>query len=130
MSALRAPRALAAAVLFAAAGLAHGAPTSACSDGNCSASGVAPGLLREAARASVVTTGRLDGPLHGKLEPRPADTWEHALGVRPGQEAYDCALSFGIGGALGKDGFLGTRVLGRTQVWRDSPAAAQSRPVN
>ncbi|MFL6706957.1 MAG: hypothetical protein ACJ8HI_01975 [Massilia sp.] len=47
------------------------------------------------------------------------DAWDRQLGRDPGREAYNCVLGFGIGGALARDGFVGTRALGRTQVWRD-----------
>ena len=47
------------------------------------------------------------------------DAWDRQLGRDPGREAYNCVLGVGIGGALARDGFVGTRALGRTQVWRD-----------
>jgi len=42
--------------------------------------------------------------------------------VADGREVYDCALSFGVGASLAGERFLATRLLGRTQVWRDEPA--------
>lgn len=49
-------------------------------------------------------------------------SYKRRLGVADGREVYDCALSFGVGASLGGERFLATRLLGRTQVWRDEPA--------
>jgi hypothetical protein len=112
-------------LLLAAAGLAHGAPSgSLCSQGGCAAAGVDPALIREAARAAsrdpaAAPSPRLALPAAGK----PATAWERQFGGPGAQEAYDCALSFGVGGSLGRtaggsEGFLATRILGQTRVWR------------
>lgn len=96
-----------------------------CSGGQCGATGVSPALLRKAVRGAA-----LDAP----LTPQPARAlaqastgtrgagaaWERQFGAAG--EAYDCALSFGVGASLGREGLLATRLLGRTRVWRDGAA--------
>jgi hypothetical protein len=123
-------RALTAGLLCCAAVHAWAGPASPCGPSGCGATGVDPAVLREAARpaaASRLAPAANKGSLAVGARD---DSWERRLGGRPGQEDYNCALSFGIGGSLGKDGFLGTRVLGRSQVWRDGAAEARPRPPN
>jgi hypothetical protein len=119
-------------LLLAAAGLAHGAPSgSLCSQGGCAAAGVDPALIREAARAggrdpAAASSARLAPPAAGKA----ATAWERQLGGPGAQEAYDCALSFGVGGTLGHtagggEGFLATRILGQTRVLRGGDGRQQ-----
>lgn len=98
-----------------------------CSGGQCGATGVSPALLRKAMRGA--------GP-GAPLTPQPgrppaqvasaaldaAGAWERRLGTAAGGEAYNCVLSFGAGASLGGDGFVATRLLGRTRVWRDGGA--------
>ena len=74
-------------------------------------SGSGPGLM-STARMAERPAGRTASGANG-------DAWDRQLGRDPNREAYNCVLGVGIGGALGRDGFLGTRVLGQTQVWRD-----------
>lgn len=119
-------------LLLAAAGLAHGAPSgSLCGQGGCAATGVDPALIREAARAgardpAATPSPRLALPAAGKA----ATAWERQLGGPGAQEAYDCALSFGVGGSLGRtagggEGFLAGRILGQTRVWRGGDGGQQ-----
>lgn len=49
--------------------------------------------------------------------PTASAIWERRLGAPGARENYNCALSVGLGGALGGDRFLATRALGRTKVW-------------
>lgn len=85
----------------------------ACTGGLCGASGISSKLLTEAAPAEK------DRPTPREQPQRTAtatDNWRRYLPER--EENYNCALSFGVGGNLSKDGFLGSRVLGQTQTWR------------
>ncbi|MFK3740822.1 hypothetical protein [Massilia sp. TN1-12] len=116
--------------LAAFSGSAHGADGGRlCTQGGCTAGPVASATVQEAIRGAARETGGAGASgrraAQGHSESAPAnasdgaDAWKRALGTQDGREAYDCALSFGIGGAVRGDGFLGTRILGRTQVWRD-----------
>ncbi|RZA35343.1 MAG: hypothetical protein EOP92_11025 [Lysobacteraceae bacterium] len=97
-----------------------------CSGGQCGATGISPALLRKAVRgagAEAPLAPQPALPLPQQDARRPADTaWERRFGASEGREAWDCALSFGAGASLGGDGFLATRLLGRTRVWRASEA--------
>lgn len=105
--------------------MAHALPAAAqqlpgCADGLCSASGLSSTVLSGIARDDAPKSGGVRDELRSPA--RPADPWNRAMPVRPDLESYECALSFGIGGELGKGGFLGTRALGRTQDWSNTPA--------
>lgn len=117
-------------LLAAAAGLARADPPSGCGAAGCGGSGVDQSVLRAALQADGNLHPRHATPSAEQAPDSRADTWARQLGSRSGQEDYNCALSFGIGGSLGKDGFLGTRVLGRTQVWRDGAADGARRPAD
>jgi hypothetical protein len=107
---------------LAAAALPAAAQTdSICGGGRCSASGLQPQVLRESTGtlAAKSPNAMSSAAFHDAQPTQPArDAWDRHIRGRAGQEEYDCALSFGIGGELAKQGFLGTRVLGRTQVWQ------------
>src|SRR5471032_2582011 len=81
-----------------------------CDAALCSASGLSLPALSEVARA--------DTPPATAVPSGVRDPWNRHMPVRPDLESYDCILSLGVGGELSKGGFLGTRVLGQTQVWR------------
>jgi hypothetical protein len=123
-------RGMTAALLCCAAMQAWAGPASPCGPAGCGATGVDPAVLREAARADAGSRLAPAADKAGLAVGARDDSWERRLGIRPGQEDYNCALSFGLGGSLGKDGFLGTRVLGHSQVWRDGAAEARPRPAN
>jgi len=110
---------LAAAVLtlsLAAAALPASAQKLAgCENGACSASGLSAQALSEVAKADAPAQSIVREEL--RSPPRPADPWNRYMPTRPDLESYDCIMSFGVGGEMGKGGFLGTRVLGRTQQW-------------
>jgi len=115
-----------AALLLGGAGLAHGAaPEQPCGPAGCAASGVDPAALRAALRGVEHDVARDAGAARPRGANAPvreegaAGVWERRLGGPGAREDYDCALSFGVGGTLGGDGFLASRLLGRTQVWRD-----------
>lgn len=92
----------------------------ACDAALCSASGLSLPALSEVARADVPPAKAVPPGVRDELRrPDPArDPWNRHMPVRPDLESYDCILSLGVGGELSKGGFLGTRVLGQTQVWR------------
>lgn len=48
--------------------------------------------------------------------PSAAREWNRHIYVREGAEAYNCALSLAIGGELKSDGYVGSRLFGRTQT--------------
>jgi hypothetical protein len=122
------PRAWLAALLLGSAGLAHGAASDqACGQAGCGAGRIDPAAVREALRSvdrETVREGNGSRPgariaaLPAAGAPDAASAWERRLGGRGGREEYDCALSFGVGGTLGGDGFLASRLLGRTRVVR------------
>ncbi len=96
---------------------------SACANGLCGASGLSLKALDAAAREEkpAITT-----PAREELrrsEPQ-RDAWSRNLGARDDRENYNCALSFGVGGQLSKDGFVGSRVMGQTQTWRAPEGSA------
>lgn len=74
-------------------------------------------VLREEGRIAVekprapARTAPVETPL------APSDVWERRFGNPGSREDYNCALSVGVGGALGGDRFLATRNMGRTKVW-------------
>jgi hypothetical protein len=92
----------------------------ACDAALCSASGLSLPALSEVARADTPPASVVPSGIRDELRrPDPArDPWNRHMPVRPDLESYDCILSLGVGGELSKGGFLGTRVLGQTQVWR------------
>lgn len=94
---------------------------STCDAGLCGASGLSAQALSDVARAEA-PKALPDRPAAVRDELRRAeparDPWNRHIPVRPDVESYDCILSLGVGGELSKGGFLGTRVLGQTQVWR------------
>ncbi|MRW93185.1 hypothetical protein GJ699_24640 [Duganella sp. FT80W] len=97
----------------------------ACANGLCGASGVSLKTLAAAAPEEKPAAGGLREELR-RTEPQ-RDAWNRNLGVREDRENYNCALSFGVGGQLSKDGFVGSRVMGQTQTWR-APANSDSKP--
>jgi len=116
-----------AALLLGSAGLAHAAPAAqACGPGGCGASRIDPALIRAAVRGADRDAGPGRPAKDAAALPAPAAmdagraarTWERRVGGPGAREEYDCALSFGLGGSLQGDGFLATRLLGRTRVWR------------
>jgi hypothetical protein len=102
------------------------APEDACANGLCGASGVSLKALDAAARESrpAQSTPARDEPRRSEAQ---RDAWTRNLGVRDDRENYNCALSFGVGGQLSKDGFVGSRVMGQTQTWR-APDSGSSKP--
>jgi len=101
-------------------------PDAACARISCSASGINPDLIRDAARAPAgqhprqVRQSQRSAP--GEL---PVDPWKRQLGGGPEPEDEQCILNFGIGGALGQKGYLGSHVLGRSQTWREDAAPSK-----
>jgi uncharacterized protein (DUF2147 family) len=120
----------AAMALLAAAALPAAAQTdTVCGVVQCSASGLRPQMLRESTRTAQAKSPNAmsSATFHDAQRAQPArDAWDRHILGRANQEAYNCALSFGIGGELAKQGFLGTRVLGKTQVW-NTPAGDTGR---
>jgi hypothetical protein len=105
---------LAALAIAAAALPASAQQTSACAGTLCSASGVSTQALADAAREA------LPRPLATMATEPARNAWDLHMPARA--EDYSCALSFGVGGELGKGGFLGARALGQTRVLRDPSA--------
>lgn len=104
--------------------LSASAADNACANGVCGASGLSLKALDAAARENQPASSSV---LREALR-RPqsqGDAWTRNLGARDDREAYNCALSFGVGGQLSKDGFIGSRVLGQTQVWRSPEREAK-----
>ncbi|NYE60076.1 hypothetical protein FHW58_001228 [Duganella sp. 1224] len=92
----------------------------ACANGLCGASGLSLKALDAAARDDKLAAQSSSGGLREEFR-RTApqrDAWTRNLGAREDRENYNCALSFGIGGQLGKDGYIGSRLMGQTQTWR------------
>lgn len=91
-----------------------------CDAALCSASGLSLPALSEVAHADTPRPTAIPAGVRDELRrPEPErDAWNRHMPVRPDLESYDCILSLGVGGELSKGGFLGTRVLGQTQVWR------------
>ncbi|WP_395405132.1 hypothetical protein ACHMW6_02070 [Pseudoduganella sp. UC29_106] len=85
---------------------------SACAGGLCSASGLSAATLADAAREPTPRPAAISA-----AEPAARNAWDLHMPSRA--EDYSCALSFGVGGELGKGGFLGARALGQTRVLRD-----------
>lgn len=88
-----------------------------CGGGQCGATAIAPALLRKAVTGALQEAPVTPQPARKLAQPA-ATAWNSRFTPVAGQEAYDCALSFGIGASLG-DNFLATRLLGRTRVWRE-----------
>jgi hypothetical protein len=86
--------------------------TSSCAGGLCSASGLSAATLADAAREAAPRLSSTPA-----AEPVARNAWDLHMPSRA--EDYSCALSFGVGGELGKGGFLGARALGQTRVLRD-----------
>ena len=95
-----------------------------CEGGLCSASGLSSRALSDIAKADTPASSSQRDELRSPA--RPSDPWNRHMPTRPDLESYDCIMSFGVGGELSKGGFLGTRVLGRTQQW-SSPASTATR---
>jgi hypothetical protein len=87
------------------------APEPACARISCSASGIAPELLKERTRQPARAVQRDSG---GAL---PVDPWKHRLGGGPEQEDAQCLLEFGIGGTLDRKGTLKSHILGQGKTW-------------
>ena len=110
-------------ILYAVVVLSLALPTwaaaadSACANGLCGASGVSLKALDAAAREDPPATAMPAREQLRRSEPQ-RDAWSRNLGTREDRENYNCALSFGIGGQLSKDGFIGSRVMGQTQTLR------------
>jgi hypothetical protein len=92
---------------------------------NFSASGVAPELLKDTAPAPRARAAA--PPVRGSGGAMPVDPWKRQLGGGPEQEDESCILNFGIGGALGGKGSVGSHFLGRSQVWREEAPAGASK---
>jgi hypothetical protein len=122
------PAAWLAALLLGSAGLAQaGAADQACGPAGCGAGRIDPSVIREAVRAADANAGagrpgeRMSARPQASIAPNAgnaASTWDRRLGGPGAREEYDCALSFGLGGSLGGDGFLAGRLLGRTRILR------------
>jgi hypothetical protein len=115
-----------AALLLGGAGLACGAPDNGvCGQVGCGAVRVDPAAIRAALHeADSEAPGGRPGERRAApvaanaAAPAASTVWDRRLGGPGAREDYNCALSFGVGGALGGDGFLATRALGRTRIWR------------
>jgi hypothetical protein len=105
---------LAALAIATAALPAFAQQASSCAGGLCSASGLSSQALAEAARESSPR------PTMAAASDPARNAWDLHMPARA--EDYSCALSFGVGGELGKGGFLGARALGQTRVLRDPSA--------
>jgi hypothetical protein len=106
---------LAALAIAAAALPASAQQLPACSGALCSASGLSTQALAEAAREASPRPAAVSAG-----EPAARNAWDLHMPARA--EDYSCALSFGVGGELGKGGFLGARALAQTRVLRDPSA--------
>ena len=102
------------------AGAGAAAPPPACSGNACPslAAVVLDNAARQAIREAARAGSAAETAVASAKAPAVDDAWDRQLGAPAGQEAYNCALSFGIGGAVAADGFIGTRVFGRTRAWR------------
>jgi hypothetical protein len=110
-------------LLLGCAGLAYAAPEGqACGQGACNAGRIDPAAVRAAVReaahdlpvnAPASRTAPLSAAASGS-----ATAWERRLGGPGEREDYNCLLSFGLGGTLGGDHFVASRLLGRTKVLR------------
>lgn len=58
--------------------------------------------------------------------PSPDTDWKQHMQERPGEEAYNCALSLTVGAELKLDGFIGARLLGRSLTLK-RPGAQMAR---
>lgn len=56
----------------------------------------------------------------------PDQDWKQHMQERPGEEAYNCALSMTVGGELKLDGYIGARLLGRSMTLK-RPGAQVAR---
>jgi hypothetical protein len=117
-----------AALLLGSTGIAQGAPTGqACGQGGCGAGRIDPAVIRDAVRDAERSTDsgptrkRAAGALQAATAPDArggSDSWERRLGGPSPREDYNCVLSFGLGGTLNGDGYIASRLLGRTRVLR------------
>lgn len=120
---------LAGLVMAAAVPAVSAVPADTCTLDGCGAGAKAiagKAELGEAARRAIAEAVRAARPLPAAAASAPApapvsasEAWDRQLRRDPTLEAYDCILSAGIAGALARDGFIGTRAFGHTQVWRD-----------
>jgi hypothetical protein len=94
-----------------------------CVSGACSATDARAGALRTTILDGLpVRPNLLEERRPGELmvrdaRPSPAQEWRQHLGIRDGEEAYNCILSVGIGGELKSGGYVGTQLLGRARTW-------------
>jgi hypothetical protein len=95
----------------------------ACALGACGATYMRAGALRTtileggAVRPNLIHEGRSGGLVARDARPSPVQEWRQHLGIRDGEEDYNCILSLGIGGELKSGGYVGTQLLGRARTW-------------
>jgi hypothetical protein len=94
-----------------------------CADGMCSASSLSAQVLKDVARSDKPVAPNAS---REELKPTtpPRDAWNRYLHPREDRENFDCILSLGVGAELSNKGFIGTRVLGQTQTWREPGAGS------
>jgi hypothetical protein len=94
-----------------------------CASGGCGASDLRAGAFGKTSRAGLEERLNLlqdrpsGGPDIRAASPNPALEWRQHLGIRDGDEAYNCILSFGVGGELKPGGYVGSQFLGRAKTW-------------
>jgi hypothetical protein len=94
-----------------------------CASGICSATDTRAGHLRTtildglAVRPNLLQERQPAGRIARDARPGTAQEWRQHVGVRDGEEDYNCFLSLGIGGELKADGYVGARLFGRTMTW-------------
>jgi hypothetical protein len=94
-----------------------------CASGGCSTTDTRAGDLGKtigaglAARPDLLQDRQSGGIIGRDARPSPANEWRQHLGIRDGEEAYNCILSFGIGGELKSDGYVGSQLFGRAKTW-------------
>jgi hypothetical protein len=97
-----------------------GAP---CAAGGCGATDLRASALGKTIRAGMEARPNLlqdrqsgAGDIRD-ASPNPALEWRQHLGIRDGEEAYNCILSFGVGGDLKPGGYVGSQLFGRAKTW-------------
>jgi hypothetical protein len=94
-----------------------------CVSGTCSAADGRAGALRATILDGLAVRPNLIQELQpGRLmvrnaRPSPAQEWRQHLGIRNGEETYNCILSLGIGGELKAGGYVGSQLFGRARTW-------------
>jgi hypothetical protein len=94
-----------------------------CASGRCSATDARVDALARTmldgrtVRANLLQQYQSGGLIARDARPIPAQEWREHLGIRDGEEAYNCILSLGIGGELKSDGYVGARLFGRAMTW-------------